>query len=83
MARVLPSGRVFGEVHRLPNIQYAKGDDAFGRLEKLSESNLASIAVAGIDRIRKEIALNEAEEAEAKRLAEPQKKMKDARSRTG
>ena len=70
MARVLPSGRVFGEVHKLPNIQYAKGDDAFGRLEKMSESNLASIAVAGIDRIRKEIALSEAEEAEAKRLAE-------------
>ena len=77
MARVLPSGRVFGEVHRLPNIQYAKGDDAFGRLEKLSESNLASIAVAGIDRIRKEIALNEAEEAEAKRLAETRRKLEE------
>ena len=77
MARVLPSGRVFGEVHRLPNIQYAKGDDAFGRLEKLSESNLASIAVAGIDRIRKELALNAAEEAEAQRLAETRRKLEE------
>jgi hypothetical protein len=69
MARVLPSGRVFGEVHRLPNIQYAKEETAFDRLEKGSKSNLASIAVAGIDRIQKEIAYSEAVEAEEKRVA--------------
>ena len=62
MARVLPSGRVFGEVHRLPNIQYAKEETAFDRLEKGSKSNLAGIAVAGIDRIQKEIAYSKAVE---------------------
>ena len=69
MARVLPSGRVFGEAVALPRIDFAKEAHPMETLQKAATSDLAGLAVAGISRIKDEIDYADRLEAEKRRVA--------------
>ena len=69
MARILPSGRVFGEASPLPSIQFAKQDHPLKTLQDAATSDLANMAVAGISRIKDEIDYADRVHAEKSRVA--------------
>jgi len=69
MARVLPSGRVFGEAVALPQIGFAKEAHPMETLQKAATSDLAGLAVAGISRIKDEIDYADRLDAEKRRVA--------------
>ena len=70
MARVLPSGRVFGEEVRLPNITFAKPVSPLDQAEEVLTSKTAGVVTAGISRIKDEIDYANRVEAEKRRVAD-------------
>ena len=69
MARILPSGRVFGEASPLPSIQFAQYEHPLKTLQDAATSDLANMAVAGISRIKDEIDYADRVHAEKSRVA--------------
>ena len=81
MARILPSGRVFGEASPLPSIQFAKQDHPLKTLQDAATSDLANMAVAGISRIKDEIDYSDRVHAEKSRVAAAEIEMRELEKR--